>query len=128
MASYVSPNQYAAYTCAQLQDEAQRISQHAIQVAGIQDSKATSDAIATGVGAVVFWPALFFIKGEGTSAPELARLKGEKEAIEQASIMKRCGIAFHDGRTASQSPQAAYQNGIVPVGVPTNTPYRRLAL
>jgi hypothetical protein len=50
--------------------------------------------VATGVGIVLFWPALFFIKGEGASAGEVARLKGEMDAIEQASIRKNCNIQF----------------------------------
>lgn len=93
-ASYVSPNQYASYSCNQLRDEAARVSNRAMQVSGAQSSKATTDAIATGVGVVLFWPALFLIKGDGTTAAEVARLKGEMEAIEQVSIQKRCGIEF----------------------------------
>jgi hypothetical protein len=42
----------------------------------------------------VFWPALFLIGGDKQGAAELARLKGEMDAIEQASIRKRCGIQF----------------------------------
>jgi uncharacterized protein YceK len=93
-ASYVSPNQYASYTCRQLQEEAARVSARAQQVAGVQNSKATGDAIATGVGLVLFWPALFMIKGDGTTAAEVARLKGEMTAIEQASVAKNCGLSF----------------------------------
>ena len=47
-----------------------------------------------GVGLVLFWPSLFFIKGDGATAAELGRLKGEMDAIEQASIQKNCGIQF----------------------------------
>ena len=93
-ASYVSPNSYSSYGCSQLRDEAARISSRAIQVSGAQDQKATNDAIATGVAVVLFWPALFLVKGEGASAGEVSRLKGEMDAIEQASIRKRCGIQF----------------------------------
>src|SRR5581483_7706905 len=76
-ASYVSPLQYQNYTCAQLSQEAQAVSAHAAQVAGVQDSNRTSDAVVTTVGVVIFWPALFFMKGDGPTAAELARLKGE---------------------------------------------------
>lgn len=93
-AAYVSPNQYASYNCRMLEEEATRVSARAIASSGAQDSKATGDAVATTVGVVLFWPALFFIKGEGASAAEVARLKGEMEAIEQASIQKRCNIEF----------------------------------
>ena len=56
--------------------------------------KATSDAVATGVGVVPFWPVLFMVKGDGTTAAELSRLKGEMEAIEVVNIQKKCGLAF----------------------------------
>lgn len=38
-----------------------------------------------GVGLVLFWPALFFLAGDDQKE-ELARLKGEYEALEKASI------------------------------------------
>ena len=93
-AAYVSPNLYASYSCPQLRDEAQRVSGRAAQVSGAQDSKATGDAVATGVAIVVFWPAAFLVKGDGATAGELAQLKGQMDAIEQSSIMKKCGIDF----------------------------------
>ncbi len=93
-AAYVSPVAYASYSCSQLRAEATRVSSRAAQAVGAQDTKATNDAVATGVGVVLFWPALFFIKGDNTTAAEVSRLKGEMEAIEQASIQKKCGIEF----------------------------------
>ena len=99
-AAYVSPMAYASYSCPQLREEASRVSSRAIQVSGAQDSKATGDAVATGVGVILFWPALFLIKGDSTTSAEVTRLKGEREAIEQTSIQKRCGIEFRKERTA----------------------------
>jgi hypothetical protein len=93
-AAYVSPLQYQNYTCPQLTEEASRLSSRASQLAGVQDTKATNDAVATGVGVIIFWPALFLIKGDATTASELARLKGEMEAIEKVSITKKCNIQF----------------------------------
>lgn len=93
-AQYVSPIQYQNFTCQQISQEAQRVSQRAAQVAGIQDEKSSNDAVAMGVGLVLFWPGLLFIKGDGTTAAELGRLKGEFDALEQASIQKNCGIQF----------------------------------
>jgi hypothetical protein len=43
---------------------------------------------------VLFWPALFFIKGDGAQAAEVARLKGEMQALETANALKNCGIRF----------------------------------
>jgi hypothetical protein len=93
-AGYVSPLQYDTYNCRQLAEEAQRVSQRAAIAAGVQDQKATSDTVATTVGVIIFWPALFFIGGDKGNAAELARLKGEMDAIEQTSIRKNCGIQF----------------------------------
>ena len=93
-AAYVSPILYESYTCPQLAEEAQRVSMRAAQAAGVQDNKASGDAVAMGVGLVILWPTLFLIKGNDETTQELARLKGSMEAIEQASVKKRCGIQF----------------------------------
>jgi len=93
-AAYVSPIPYQSYSCRQLGEEAERVSARAAEVAGIQDRKRTDDAVATTVGVIVFWPVLFAIKGNGETAAELGRLKGEMEAIEQVSIQKNCAIQF----------------------------------
>jgi hypothetical protein len=92
--SYVSPMIYQSYTCQQIAMEAQNVSAHAAEVAGAQDDKRTKDQIATGVAVVVFWPAAFLVGGDGQAAAELARLKGSMQALEQASVMKNCGIQF----------------------------------
>jgi hypothetical protein len=64
--SYVSPYQYESFTCDQLGEEAQRVSARAAEASGAQDQKATNDAVATTVGVIVFWPALFMVKGNDT--------------------------------------------------------------
>ncbi|BBF93137.1 hypothetical protein [Blastochloris tepida] len=104
-AAYVSPLQYERLDCRQLGEEAQRVSARAATVAGAQDEKASRDAVAMGVGLVVFWPALFFIGGNDQQTAELARLRGEMEAIEQASIQRRCGIVFQ--KPKPQEPAAS---------------------
>lgn len=93
-AAYVSPVQYQNYTCPQLGEEASRISSRVAVMSGVQDQKATSDAVATGVALVVFWPAAFFIKGDGADAAELGRLKGQFEAVEKIALQKNCGFEF----------------------------------
>lgn len=93
-ASYVSPLQYQSYNCQQLGEEAHRISSRVSQVAGVQDKKATDDAVATGVAIVLFWPAAFLVGGNDQNTAELSRLKGEFESIEKVSIQKNCGHQF----------------------------------
>jgi hypothetical protein len=91
-ASYVSPLQYQGYNCNQIQMELMRVNRKVLEVTGKQDAEADKDAVAMGVGLILFWPALFFLIGEDKKE-ELARLKGEYEALEQAAIMKECNIA-----------------------------------
>jgi outer membrane murein-binding lipoprotein Lpp len=93
-ASYVSSVPYQNYSCEQLATEAQRVSNAAGAATGAQSSQASKDAVMTTVGIVLFWPALFFIGGDKGNASEIARLKGEMNAIEQANITKNCGIQF----------------------------------
>jgi hypothetical protein len=102
-ASYVSPLQYESYSCPQLAEEAQRVSARAATVAGVQDQKATNDAIATGVALVVFWPAAFLISGNDQTAAELGRLKGEFETIEKVAVKKNCGLQFQRTPTTTAS-------------------------
>ena len=87
--TYISPLAYKSYSCDQITQEMGRISRRVQEVAGAQDKKASSDAVATGVGIVVFWPALFFLMSDDRKE-ELARLKGESEALEQVAIQKNC--------------------------------------
>ena len=91
-AAYVSPLQYSPYDCEQIGMELQRVNRRVIEVSGAQQKDADKDAVAMGVGLVLFWPALFFLAGDDHS-DELARLKGEYDALESAAIQKKCSIA-----------------------------------
>jgi hypothetical protein len=102
--AYVSPMTYQSYTCPQLAAEAQRVSAAAAAAAGQQDSQSTKDAVATTVGVIIFWPTLFLIGGDKQNAAQLAVLKGQMDAIEQASIQKNCSLQF---RPAPPPPSAA---------------------
>jgi hypothetical protein len=95
-AAYVSPVQYQSYTCQQLGQEAQAISARATQLAGAQDKQRTNDAIATTAAVIVFWPAAFLVGGDKQTAAELAQMKGQMNAVEQASIAKKCNIEFQN--------------------------------
>src|ERR1700680_1541882 len=88
--SYVSPVAYQGYTCQQLALEAQAVSTRAAALSGVQDSKRTKDVVATPAAIVICWPAAFFVGGDKKTAAELAQMKGQMVAIEQASIQKKC--------------------------------------
>ena len=96
--AYVSPVMYQQYTCPQLAQEAQAVSARAAALSGVQDSKRTNDGLATAAAIVVFWPAAFFVGGDKQTAAELAQMKGQMVAVEQASNAKKCGIQFQGPR------------------------------
>jgi hypothetical protein len=104
VAAYVSPVQYQGYSCAQLSEEAARVSARAGVASGAQDQNATNDAVATTAAVILFWPAAFLIKGNGANAQEVGQLKGDMDAIEQANIQKKCGLQFNRAAPTAAAP------------------------
>ena len=94
--AYVSPVAYQSYTCQQLALEAQSVSTRAASLSGVQDGQRTKDQWTTAAAVVIFWPAAFLVSGDKQAAAELAQMKGQMVAIEQASIAKNCGIKFEN--------------------------------
>src|SRR4030081_1816355 len=91
---YISPVMYQSYTCQQLAQEAQAVSQRAATLSGAQDKQRTNDGLATAAAVVIFWPAAVFVGGDKQTAAELAQMKGQMVAVEQASVAKKCNIQF----------------------------------
>ena len=88
-ATYVSPVAYSGLTCRELNAEAARLSARLAEVTGKQEVAAASDAANALVAAVIFWPAIFWV-GSGDQSPELARLRGEVEALQSAATARGC--------------------------------------
>jgi hypothetical protein len=91
-ASYVSPATYTNYDCSQIRLEMERVADRVRQTAGAQNRQAQNEQIATGIGLVLFWPALFMLAGPDRK-DELANLKGHFDALSQVQIEKKCGLA-----------------------------------
>lgn len=87
---YVSPMIYQHLTCDQIAAELQRVSVRVSEVTGQQRRAANNDAVAMGVGLVIFWPALFFLASDNNKREELSRLRGEYEALQQVGNSKNC--------------------------------------
>jgi len=92
--TYVAHDRYAAMSCQELRIEAESVSRHAAILAGRQTNEEAQDAVALGVGLLLFFPALYLVEGNSGNAAKLAYLKGQADAIEQASGNKQCGIKF----------------------------------
>lgn len=89
-ATYVSPVQFSNYDCEQLKQELLRVQGRANQLSGRLDEAASNDKAIVGVGMILFWPALFALGGTKQQEAELARLKGEYDALSAAAVNKKC--------------------------------------
>jgi uncharacterized lipoprotein YajG len=91
--TYVSPMTYDSYDCTQLSLEADRISRRVSELTGQIDKRASGDKTQTAVALILFWPALLFLGNNEAQNAELSKLKGESEALQQASITKDCSTS-----------------------------------
>ena len=106
-ATYVSPGTYAKYDCDQLILETNNINRRLSELYASLKKKADNDAVQMGLGLVLFWPVLFALEGgDGPESATYSRLKGEHEAIQQASIYKKCDLnAIPEFKTPEQFKQ-----------------------
>jgi len=102
-ATYVSPMQYQSYDCDQIAAEAQRIQIRVSQLGSLLDEAASNDKAITGVGVILFWPALFALGGTKQQEAEYARMKGEYDALQQAAVLKKCPGAITPAQPAPPS-------------------------
>lgn len=106
-AAYISPLVYQPYNCGQLRQEYARIGRRTDEVFAAQAGESSKDAGAVAIG-IFLWPALFALAGEDRRY-EVARLKGEADALEQAAIQKNCNqllVQIKDARTLAEKRAA----------------------
>lgn len=84
-ASYVSEVTYQSWSCSQLGEESQRLSS-ALATASTQQERARGNDV---VGVILIGLPVSSLSGDNI-APEIARLKGEQEAVRRAMITKNC--------------------------------------
>jgi hypothetical protein len=105
-ASYVSPLKYRNYDADQIILEMDYVGQRTQELYQRLKKKASGDKWKTGIGLVLFWPALLALEGgDGPEATEYARLKGEYEALRQAAVQKKITL-----NSLPPSPQEVLEN------------------
>ena len=114
-AAYVSAMKYEGQDCRRLAREAEDIDVRLRQVTGTLQTKANTDAVLVGVGLLLFWPALLALPATGGKAEEaeLARLKGEAEAVLRAMKERNCDVPKPPLEASSEATA-------IPVAVPGN--------
>lgn len=78
----VSTAQYQTWNCSNLMAEQRRLGYDLQRVSNLQRQNANADAALLTVGLLVFWPALFGMAATNDRSEELARLKGQSDAID----------------------------------------------
>ena len=91
--TYVPPSAYLTYDCQQLVREARAISSRSASLAGLQQGARTPDA-GVNDSTVIPWPKAFSQVGDENTANELALMRGQMLAIEEASVRAQCSIQF----------------------------------
>jgi len=84
-ASYISEVSYQSWSCPQLGEESQRLSA-ALATASTQQERARGNDV---VGVILIGLPVSSLSGDNI-APEIARLKGEQEAVRRTMIAKNC--------------------------------------
>lgn len=78
LAQYVAPEDYTGLTCREIGAEGERVVSGVAEISGVE---------------YFSWPTPWLATSEDGTA-ELSKLKGEFEALQQASTMKRCSLSF----------------------------------
>ena len=82
-AKYVSSTEFAGYSCEQIREEYRRSTSDLDTLNATMKSLHRKNTAAVTIGAVLFWPALFFAKSKNQTNDEaLAELKGRHAALE----------------------------------------------
>jgi hypothetical protein len=92
-ATYVPPLTYSRLDCAQLVREARAVFSRSTKTAGLPQS----DSIVNGdrsKSTTVRWPKALLLTGDSSIADELALMRGQMVAIEDASTQQQCSIQF----------------------------------
>jgi len=85
--SYVPSSRYSSATCESLAEDFVQVKQSENTLSGQLDTAFNKDAALVIVGALIF-----FIGSDKAKEAELARVKGEREAIQRAMNDRKCAV------------------------------------
>ena len=114
---YVSAARYDDRTCKQLLREQDEVDSALGITSTKLDSKATQDAVVTGIGAVLFWPVLFALGGNQGMEQQVAQLKGEQIALKKKMRELNCD----EPKNGPTTPQAVPSQPSATIATPVST-------
>jgi len=107
-AAYVPKSKYIDRDCKLLERDMEDVSYRLVSAVKSQDSAHNRDVAMAVVGTVLFWPA-YFVMLAGDEEEELARLKGEYRAIDEALVYNRCYARGESGADYLKEAQKKVQ-------------------
>lgn len=88
----ISPSMYRGMSCGELRAEAQSVKNATPALAAAVDKEYNNDKALEAVAWILFWPAALAMDGNDAEAAQLARAKGQLEAITAQMRSKGCRI------------------------------------
>jgi len=88
----VSPSMYRGMSCRDLRAEARTVKDATPALAAAVDKEYQNDKALEAVTWILFWPAAFAMDGNDAEAAQLARAKGQLEAITAQMKNKGCRL------------------------------------
>lgn len=90
---FVAPETYRDLSCQQIGAEGERVVRRAAEISGVEYASEGGSGWLNMQPIVVSWPTPWLAAQE-EEITELSRLKGEFDALEEASRQKRCSLNF----------------------------------
>lgn len=88
----VSPSSYSGMSCKQLRAEAELIKSSTPALSAAVDAAYKQDKTLEAVTWILFWPAAIAMDGNDAEAAELAKAKGQLEAVTKQMQTKGCKV------------------------------------
>ena len=83
---------YKDYDCDQIALEGASIESRVNSLYASLDNASSKDKRNTAIGAILFWPTLFFIDGDSPEGSEYSQLKGDYQALRTVAVQKKCEL------------------------------------
>ena len=92
-AQYISADQYEGHTCAEIAAEGERVSRRVAEISNsAEDTRSSGWLLPPAI--ILLWPTI--PPSDDTTVADLRRLRGDFEALREASRLKRCNLRFQE--------------------------------
>ena len=92
-AQYISADHYAGHTCAEIAGEGERVARRVAEISSAsEDTRSSGWLLPPAI--ILLWPTI--LPPDDSTTADLRRLRGDFEALREASRRKRCSLRFQE--------------------------------